>query len=202
MSTACASTARTSRPRLGGWAHALATTLSIHPSRPHAEARRTRALTRRSLCYEAKTPRVCIGYKSPPLRLSCENTAVRRPPLPSLPRARASASFHCRPTIPTSSLDPSEASMAVHWPPPPRALLESKRLRACHRGLVAAAHRRLPRPRQHHRMGWAQSSTCATCCPAPAPPRHRRTYPPPQGYGCEVQGPICKPGTRLQWKLS
>jgi hypothetical protein len=85
-----------------------------------------RALTRRSLRHEANMPRRAhIGYKSPLLWLPRDNTAVRRPPLSPPPWARASASFHRRPTIPISSLDPSKASMAARWPPLPRASPES-----------------------------------------------------------------------------
>jgi hypothetical protein len=94
--------------------------------------------------------RACIGYKCPPLWLPRENVVVRHPPLSSSPWARASASFRRRPTIPTSSLDLSKASMAARWPPPPRASQESAWLRACRRGLVAAARQRPPRPCHRH----------------------------------------------------
>jgi hypothetical protein len=148
----CVSTQAASRPEsLRAMRRARARRCAVDP--PAAPARRGSpycALTCRSLRHEANMPRRAhIGYKNPPLRLPPEHTAVRRPPLSSPPWARVSASFHRRPTIPTSSLDPSQASMVGRWPPPPRALPESAWPRACRRGLVATARRRTPRP--HHR---------------------------------------------------
>jgi hypothetical protein len=89
VSTVCVSTALTSRTRLGRRAraphdvHALAAAPSILPPR---RGLLYRALTRWSLRHEVNMPRHAhVGYKSPPLWLPPEHTAVNRPPLPPPP---------------------------------------------------------------------------------------------------------------------
>jgi hypothetical protein len=53
------------------------------PAAPACRGSSYRALTRRSLRHEANMPRRAhISYKSPPLWLPHEHTAVRHPPLP------------------------------------------------------------------------------------------------------------------------
>jgi hypothetical protein len=110
-----------------------------------------RALTRRSLRREANMPRcACIGYKSPPLWLLPEHTAVRRPPLAPPPWARASASFHRRPTIPTSSLGPVAPPQVTHCHPCALPSPELEPPRPPPPAIAVRPHRRLLRPNYGH----------------------------------------------------
>jgi hypothetical protein len=211
VSTTYVITARTSRPRLGRWAHAprgvcaLAAALSIRPPRPHAEARRTRTLTHLSLHCEAMMPPRALGYKKPPPSPPAHESADRRPPLPPPPRwARTSACSRRRPNPPSPPVGPSQAPMGTHWASPPRASQESKPQRARRRDLATSARRGHLRP-SHHRQSTRGEPNHT---PTPhvfllrLPFSAGEPSPAAKGTVVKSRGYMCKPGTQLQWKLS